>query len=226
MRFRLPFILLSFLIGHAACGHPADQSEMQVKPSPHALEVRFTFNLLTVVKCVRVDADGDQKLSAEELKAAEPAFTRYLNQHLHLEVNGQSAAWGEKARLDYLWPNFAKTPPMPEIEYAARNVDVTFVLPQQALLKDFWIEFAFFEQTGPMQTIRGLYEQDGKIMEVPFSFQEPEYTYDTGFADDPFVLQAEQQAAPPATQHSPAVWSAVSAAVASLMLMVWRARRR
>jgi hypothetical protein len=28
-------------------------------------------------------------------------------------------------------------------------------------------------------------------MEVPFSFQEPEYTYDTGFAEDPFVQQEE-----------------------------------
>ena len=74
-----------------------------------------------------------------------------------------------------------------------------------------------------MQIIRGLYEQDGKIMEVPFSFQEPEYTYDTGFAEDPFVLEEEKQTA---TQHSPAVWSAVSAVVASLILIVWRARRR
>jgi len=195
---------------------------MQVKPSPHELTVRFTFNLLTVVKCVRVDADGDQKLSAQELKAAEPAFTRYLNQHVHLEVNGQTAAWGEKARFDYLWPNFAKTPPMPEIEYAARNVDVTFVLPQQALLKDFWIEFAFFEQTGPMQTIRGLYEQDGKIMEVPFSFQEPEYTYDTGFAEDPFVQAAEQKAAETPASNAMPKWPLALGGLLMVAVLVWR----
>lgn len=179
--------LAVMLMSASAQAHPADQSEMQVKPSPHALEVRFTFNLLTVTKCVRVDADGDQKLSVDELKAAEPVFTKYLNEHIRLEVNQKPTTWGEKAAFSYLWPNFAKTPPMPEIEYAARNVDVTFVLPQKAVLEDIWIEFAFFEQTGTMQTIRGLYEQDGQIMEVPFSFQEPEYTYDTGFAEDPFV---------------------------------------
>lgn len=164
---------------------------MQVRPAPHALEVRFTFNLLTVTKCVRVDADGDGKLSVAELKAAEPVFTKYLNEHIRLEVNQKKTAWGEKAVFSYLWPNFAKTPPMPEIEYAARNVDVTFVLPQKALLEDFWIAFEIFEQTGPMQTIRGIFEQDGKVLEVPFSFQEPEYTYDTGYADDPFVQQEE-----------------------------------
>jgi hypothetical protein len=191
MRFWLPFVLLAWILRPSAHAHPADQSEMQVKPAPHALEVRFTFNLLTVTKCVQVDADGDPKLSVDELKATEPVFTKYLNEHIHLEVNQKPAAWGEKAVFSYLWPNFAQTPPMPEIEYAARNVDVTFVLPQKALLEDFWIEFAFFEQTGPMQTIRGVYEQDGQIMEVPFSFQEPEYTYDTGFAEDPFVQQEE-----------------------------------
>lgn len=194
MRLILPLSmpwLAVLLMQASAHAHPADQSEMQVKAAPHALEVRFTFNLLTLTKCVRVDADGDQKLSVDELKAAEPVFTKYLNEHIHLEVNQKSAAWGEKAAFSYLWPNFAQTPPMPEIEYAARNVDVTFVLPQKALLEDFWIEFAFFEQTGPMQTIRGVYEQDGQIMEVPFSFQEPEYMYDTGFAEDPFVQQEE-----------------------------------
>ena len=109
----------SLLMGASAQAHPADQSEMQVKPSPHELQVRFTFNLLTVTKCVRVDADGDQKLSVEELKAAEPVFTKYLNEHIRLELNQKSATWGENAAFSYLWPNFAKTPPMPEIEQAA-----------------------------------------------------------------------------------------------------------
>ena len=179
------------LAASTACAHPADQSEMQVKPAPHALEARFTFNLLTLTKCVRIDSDGDGKLSVGELKAAQPVFTKYLNEHIRLEVNQKKAAWGEKAEFKYLWPNFDKTPPMPEMEYAARNVDVTFVLPQKALLEDFWIGFEIFEQTGPMQTIRGMFEQDGKVLEVPFSFQEPEYTYDTGYADDPFVQQEE-----------------------------------
>lgn len=185
---------LPFFISSPAHGHPADQSEMQVKPAPHELQVRFTFNLLTVAKCVRMDADGDQKVSVSELKAAEAVFTKYLNEHIKLEVNQKPAAWGEQAVFKYLWPNFDQTPPMTEYEYAARNVDVSFVLPQKVLLEDFWIGFEIFEQTGPMQTIRGMFEQDGQVLEVPFSFQEPEYTYDTGFAEDPFVQQEEIQA--------------------------------
>ncbi len=200
---------------------------MTVKPSPHALEVRFTFNLLTVMKCVRIDADGDGKLSVGELKAAEPVFTKYLNEHIRLEVNQKKAAWGEKATFGYLWPNFDKTPPMPEMEYAARNVDVTFLLPQKALLEDFWIAFEIFEQTGPLQTVRGMFEQDGQVLEVPFSFQEPEYTYDTGYAEDPFVQAAEKKAAEVTREKEvSASWIPLGIAGVVLLLaaMAWRVK--
>jgi hypothetical protein len=187
-------LLLSFVIRHTASGHPADQSELRAKPQPHQLELRFTFNILTLTRFAKIDADGDAKISIAELDEAQPVLMNYLNQHIPIEINQQKAALGKKARFEYLWPNVATTPPMPEFEYAARNVDVTFVLPvEDRLLEDFWIGFEFFEQTGPMQTIRGVYEQDGVITEVPFSVQEPEYTYDTGFADDPFVQEAEKK---------------------------------
>ena len=207
--------------------HPADQSEMTVKPAPHELEARFTFNLLTVTKMIRVDADGDGKLAFDELKAAEPTLTDYLNQHVKLEVNQKPSAWGSKVRFDYLWPNAAATPPMPEMEYAARYVDVTFTLPVEKLLEDFWIAFEFFEQTGTLQTIRGMFHQNGEVLEVPFSFQEPEYTYDTGFAEDPFVQEAEkkarEQAVKPAetTSVNPWWWLTLPALV---LLVLWRSR--
>ena len=169
-----------------ACAHPEDQCEMQVKPAPHALEVRFTFNLLTVTKCVRVDGDGDGMISVGELKAAEPAFTRYLNEHIKLEVNQKSAVWGEQAVYQYLWPRFAATPPLGEEEFAGRNLDVIFVLSQKSLVEALGIRFEIFEQTGPLQTILGRYEQGGRVLEVPFSFQEPEHTYETGYAKDLF----------------------------------------
>jgi hypothetical protein len=219
--------LWAFAFCHSASGHPADQSEMQVKPSPHALEVRFTFNLLTVVKCVRVDTDGDQKLSVEELKAAEPVFTRYLHEHIRLEVNQKKAAWGEKAVFSYLWPNASVTPPMTEFEYAARNVDVTFTVPVKGrVLEDFWIAFEIFEQTGPMQTIRGMYEQDGNVLEVVFTSQEPEYTYDTSFATDPFVQEAEKKAVMAPVPVKWPVWLLIPAFVMLIVLFHSTSARR
>ena len=231
---KIDMILLSAIalltISNRAWAHPADQSELTVKPAPHELEARFTFNLLTVTKMIRVDADGDAKLAFDELKAAEPALTDYLNQHVKLEVNQKPSAWGSKVRFDYLWPNAAATPPMPEIEYAARYVDVTFTLPLEKLLEDFWIAFEIFEQTGTMQTIRGMFHQNGDVLEVPFSFQEPEYTYDTGFAEDPFVQEAEkkarEQAVKPAETASMKTgwWLTLPLLVLLLLLLLWRSK--
>ena len=169
----------------SACAHPEDQCEMQIKPAPHALEARFTFNLLTLTKCVRVDADGDGMLSVGELKAAEPAFTRYLNEHIKLEVNQRTVPWGEQAEYHYLWPRFVATPPLGEEELAGRSMDVIFVLPQKALLEEFRIRFEIFEQAGRLHTINGRYEQDGRVLEVPFSLQKPEHTYGTGYVEEP-----------------------------------------
>ena len=204
LRFLAPFVLLSFGIPYSASAHLADQSEMRVRPSPHKLEIRLTFNLLTLTRFTGIDTDGDMKISMAELTAAQPRIGIYLNQHIHLEINGQKALLGSGLRFAPVWPDAAQTPPMAEIDYATRNVDVTFVQTIEGkVLEDFWLGFDIFEQTGPMQTIHGIFEQDGRIEDVTFSAQAPEYLYDTGFADDPFVQEAEKTqksglSAPPA----------------------------
>lgn len=185
---------LAFIIAHSALGHPADQSEMRVRPKPHQLEIRLTFNILTLTRFTGIDTDGDAKISMAELTAAQPRIGTYLNQHIQVEINQQKAMLGSGVRFEPLWPDAALTPPMSEIEYAARNVDVTFVKTiEDKVLEDFWLGFEIFEQTGPMQTIHGIFEQDGKIEDVTFSVQEPEYLYDTRYAEDPFIQEAEKK---------------------------------
>jgi hypothetical protein len=197
----LPFVIPLFVICHSAFGHPADQSDMRVRPKPHQLEIRFTFNLLTLTRFVGVDTDRDSKISMEELTAAQPRIAEYLNQHVRIEINQQKATLGSGVRFEALWPEPEKTPPMTEPDYAARKMDVTFnQIIHGKRLEDFWLGFEIFEQTGPMQTIRGVFEQDGRVEEVPFSVQEPEYLYDTGYADDPFEQEAEKKLAMPATE--------------------------
>lgn len=194
LRFLAAFVILTFVIHHSAFGHPADQSEMRVRSKPHQLEIRLTFNILTLTRFTGIDTDGDAKISMAELTAAQPRIGTYLNQHIHMEINRQKAMLGSSVRFAPVWPDAAQTPPMTEIDYAARNVDVTFVQTIEGkVLEDFWLGFEIFEQTGPMQTIHGVFEQDGQIEDVTFSVQEPEYLYDTGFADDPFVQEAEKK---------------------------------
>lgn len=207
----LALVILAFVIHHSAHAHPADQSEMRVRPKPHQLEIRLTFNILTLTRFTGIDTDGDMKISMAELTAAQPRIGTYLNQHIHVEINRQKAMLGSGVRFAPVWPDAAQTPPMTEIEYSARNVDVTFVQNIEGkVLEDFWLGFEIFEQTGPMQTIHGVFEQDGQIQDVTFSVQEPEYLYDTGFADDPFVQEAEKKLK--AGENMPALPAATLAA--------------
>jgi hypothetical protein len=90
----LLFLILSLVIHHSALGHPADQSEMRVRPEPHKLEIRLTFNIFTLTRFVRIDADGDAKISMVELKAAQAGMSDYLNKHVLIEINQQEAALG------------------------------------------------------------------------------------------------------------------------------------
>ncbi len=174
--------------------HPADESGMRVRTEPHKLEVRFTFNILTLTRFVKVDADGDGRIGISELDAAQAGVAYYLNQHVPIEINQQKAVLGADVEFEYLWPEARATPPMTDAEYSGRNVDVTFVLPiEDRVLADVWIGFELFEQTGPMQIIHGTFEQDGQVTAVEFTAEEPEYTYDTGYAEDVFVQEAEKK---------------------------------
>lgn len=204
-------LLAAFGIQLSALAHPADQSEMRARPKPHELELRFTFNILTLTRFVGIDTNGDAKISMAELTAAQPRIATYLNEHVHMEINQKKATLGSGVKFDALWPEPEKTAPMAEVEYAARNVDVTFVQTIDKLLEDFWLGFEIFEQTGPLQTIRGVYEQDGRVEEVPFSVQDPEYRYDTAYADDPFLKETEKKQ--PAKSAPLTVGEATEAAV-------------
>lgn len=194
---------------------------MRVRPEPHKLEIRLTFNIFTLTRFVRIDTDGDAKISMAELAAAEPVLTEYLNNHLLMEVNGQKSTLGSRARFDHLWPNSEKTEPMTEAEYAARNVDVTFTQTiEDRLLEDLWLGFEIFEQTGPLQTIRGIYEQDGQTEDVPFSVEFAEYLYDTGFAEDPFVQAAEEKKTTKSPNNNR--WWMLRAVVLIILIVVGR----
>jgi hypothetical protein len=238
VRMNRPCIILFktlLLVTATACAHPEDQCEMQVKPAPYVLEVRFTFNLLTVTKCVRVDGDGDGMLNVGELKAAEPAFTSYLNEHIKLEVNQKPAIWGEEAVYHYLWPRFNATSPLSEEEYAGRHLDVIFVVPQKALLEDFRIRFEIFEQAGRLHTINGRYQQDERVLEVPFSLQKPEHTFETGYVEESVQNEepskkvtkpAEAQKAAEQTINSGSMEGCVLLAAVLLALGSWQVRKR
>lgn len=195
--FRIaPYLALFCLANWSAGAHPADESALRVRVAPHQLEFRMTFNIFTLTRFTKVDANGDGKIGISELDAAQPHVAFYLNKHVGLLINKQRVFLGADVEFEYLWPDARSSPPMTEAEYSSRNVDVTFVLPgNDRLPETLWMQFDVFEQTGPTQIIKAAFEQEGFITEVEFHARKPEYQYDTGFAKNPSVQEAEKQPA-------------------------------
>jgi hypothetical protein len=221
------FVLLSISLRQAAHAHVADESSLRIKIEPHRLETRLTFNLFTLTRFVKIDSDGDTKISMAELTAAQPGIVDYLNRHVLLEINQQKTNLGTQARFEWLWPDAMKSPPMTDLEYAMRNVDVTFTHEfKDRLVENLWLAFAIFEQTGPLQTIIGSFEQEGQVTEMPFSAQEPDFLYVTSFADDPFLQMKEEVHKAPAASSNQRWWMLPAVVLLALLLLCRKAVTR
>ncbi len=206
-----------------ARAHPADVTHLLVKIQRHQVEVRLTFNLLTLMRFAPVDSDQNGELTLDELAAAEPQLDSFLEERIPISINRRDGT-----RLDLLqamrpvWPASEK-PIVKAAEYDTHWIDVDCRLFSEALVEDVWIGFEFFEDTGYAHTIQGFFEQEGNRLEVPFTVQEPEFLYDTGFkpGDEP----------PPATASDDAAaqWNIVWTAAGLILIALlggWRVMRR
>lgn len=170
-----------------AAAHPADVTHILAKVDRQNVNVRLTFNLLTLMRFLPLDGDQNGELSLEELKLGEQGIADYLAERVLVSLNG-----GNDDRLSPLksmrpvWPTSDSSVVKAE-DYDKRWVDIEFDLPGGALVTEFWIGFEFFEDTGYEHTIQGFFEQDGKRLEVPFTVAEPEFLYDTGLEREAVV---------------------------------------
>ena len=178
----LAVALLACLVCVGGAGaHPADVTHLLATVERQNVEVRLTFNLLTLMRFLPMDGDQNGELSLEELKLAEPKIADYLAEHVPVSLNG-----GDGDRLSPMismrpvWPTL-ETPVVKAEDYDKRWVDIVFDLPSEALVTEFWIGFEIFEDTGYAHTIQGFFEQESGRLEVPFTVAEPEFLYDTGF---------------------------------------------
>lgn len=223
---RLLVLLASSLaVAGSAFAHPADISYLRVRVERQRLELRFTFNLLTLTRFVAIDANQDKRIDKAELDAAEPALRRYLGSHIQTRINDQEAVLGTPSPWVCLWPSPDSPPQAVEADYAQRHVDLVFAQEVKPFLEDVWLGFEIWEQTGPLGTIEATYEQEQMRTHVPFSPGEPDYLHDTGFIAEAPLPPIDPFAKPP---ESPRLRFLVAAGVIGLLaagLELWRRKR-
>src|SRR5438477_12892503 len=117
-----------FLLGFAcsAFAHNPDTSYCHVTIRPKELVCKFTYDLLTLQRITRLDANGDGQLSRAELEAAFPAVTRFLRQQVYLDLNQREAEFAEADPIT--WPEDAGGA-ISKSDWGQRLVNITFHNP-------------------------------------------------------------------------------------------------
>jgi hypothetical protein len=161
-----------------ALAHSPDTSYCRIGIGQHEIEFKFTFDLATLQRITNLDANGDQKLSREELIAAAPKLQSFLRQHVYLDLNRREA---EFAVADPpTWPDDAGAG-IPKSDFNQRLISFTFRNPVLTAPEDVTITFDFFEQLSAAHTVLGAFVWNGHEEEVIFTRFEPDYLYDTGY---------------------------------------------
>lgn len=171
--------------------HPADVSQLRVKVERERVELRFTFNLQMLSRFYPgMDRNRDGRVDAEELQASREGVGGYLNRRVPMRVNGGMSELGGIQAMEATWPAVEGViPAVAAADYPARHVDIHFVRQDIPLLADLWLGMEIWREAGPLGSVEAVYEQGGLRTHVPFSMNEPDYLYDTGFAVEEFFKE-------------------------------------
>lgn len=83
--------------------HQADTSYLKLEVANDAIETRFSFDVVTLLRIVPgLDGDGDGKVTIAEVEAARPEIDAYLRERVFLDLESGEADWGAQRPLR--WP--------------------------------------------------------------------------------------------------------------------------
>jgi hypothetical protein len=172
----------ALLLAGRAEAHNPETSYARVAIGHEQIELRLTFDLFTLQKIAAVDADGDQRITRAELQRAAPAVEGFLRAHVRLELDGEPASLGEGSGA--VWPRDAGDA-IPAKDWHSAEALIAFpfrkALAQPAREVD--LAFDVFETFGVRHTVLGAFEYAGRSEEVTFTQPEPDYLFDTAYAE-------------------------------------------
>ena len=175
------FVWLALQVGHTnVFAHNPDTSYAQVKLTDSQVSVRLTYDLFTLGKIVKIDTDGDGRITREELARATPAIEKYLRGHVQLELNGAKADFGKLGEPG--WPR-DKGNAIEATDWHTVDGLIHFPFTKDVIEtpQTVALNFEVFNALGPQHTVLGTFACTGQPLEVNFTQSEPDYLFDTGF---------------------------------------------
>ncbi len=178
MAWRTGVSALLVLLASPSFAHNPDTSYLRCVLAQHALDLRFTFDIATLFRIVRPDADGDGRVSPAELVQITPEVYAYLEKSVALEINGAPAAPGMRGAV--AWPPGAGDA-IAEKDYHQVLVHFPLRVESAALIEDFYANYDVFDELGDSHRVIADVEQGEGHHEIIFTQFEPDYLYDTGW---------------------------------------------
>jgi hydrogenase/urease accessory protein HupE len=173
-------LVLLFAFEWSACAHNPDSSYVRLEIASARLKSRFTYDLLTLGRIVRLDTDGDHRVTRRELESAAPEIVAYLRESIDLEVSDAEAGLGRL--LEFGWPRDSGES-IAEKDFHSNDALVTFGFEREwsGIPEKVSLDFRFFERFGERHTVLGTFAVEGaEPAEVAFSQFEPDFVFDTG----------------------------------------------
>ena len=163
-----------------AWAHNPDTSYARIRISADKLELRFTFDLVTLLKITRLDERGSGLITRADLKQHSPEIFAYVRKHVALEINQHETDLGEPGAFGWA-ADVGETVPQKDYHSASALIHFNFTKPLDDMPEDLSIEFDFFTDFGERHTIQGEFNVNGAKHEVNFTRFEPDYLFDTGY---------------------------------------------
>ena len=76
--------ILVFDFASTVFAHNLDTSYARVSIGLHEVEFKFTYDLLTLERITKLDADGNGEISRSELAASAATIQKFLRNHIYL----------------------------------------------------------------------------------------------------------------------------------------------
>ena len=176
----LLFLTLAFCA--SARAHNVDTSYARVRIFDDRLEIRLTFDIVTLQRIVPdIDVNRDAALTRDELRRATPAVQKFLHAHVGIEINEAAADLGEAK--DPFWPLDAPDP-IPAAAWHTNESLISFAFDKTLTspAKTVTLLFDVFRTLGERHSVLGVFEFRGQLTEVVFTIAEPDYLFDVAYA--------------------------------------------
>lgn len=181
-------VVIALAFSSSAQAHNLDTSYARFKVSKEAIECKFTFDLLSLVRMIpNFDSNVDRQISVSELAAHSSEVYEYLRKAVRFEINGKAEDFGQ-AQPVHFPPDVGDSIPEQDYHAATSLVHFGFRKSLTQAPGDFWVHFDLFRELSDLHSVLGAIEHEGEEYEILFRYYEPDYLFDTGYAPDPLAM--------------------------------------